>query len=167
MMCSIRLRKVVAAFLVAGLVGAGAALVMGQALKGPPDAKAAAGSERSPRPPAKPEGPAVRANAKARLEAARQVYEGRLTRYKNQGDFPLDLEQHFMWSRRWAEAQLELAPNRKESLAAVQSHVDRMKWLKKTIENEIKASVRPRYDASAAEFYRLDAERWLARIRAK
>jgi RND family efflux transporter MFP subunit len=116
-------------------------------------------------PPAK-EGGDVKKLTQARLEAARKTYEMLLQRYKNATD-RLDTEKMYQWSRRWMEAGRDLASKQDERVAAVQAHLDRMKDLERLATALSKAGQGLMSDVSAAEFYRTEAELWLAREKGK
>jgi hypothetical protein len=107
------------------------------------------------------------ANAKARLEAARKVYEAYLDRYKRGEPQPLNAELLYRWSRRWLEAQQELATKKGEKVAAAEAHLTRMRRFEEYLRGMHKSGVAATFDVAGAEFYRLDAERWVARAKAK
>jgi hypothetical protein len=170
-MCCIKGTTVSVIVLATGVMALGVALVAGPTSTTQPAAKPAADpAPAATTPHAKPgAGPAAaasRANAQARLKAARRAYEGMLAAYKVEATMALDTEYLFRWSHRWAEAQLQLAASRKERLAAVEAHLDRMKRLDQMIQGQLRVGVGRRFEGSKAEFYRLDAEDWLARVRA-
>jgi hypothetical protein len=109
------------------------------------------------------------ANARARLEAARKVYQGMMDcGRKGDASFKLSSEELYRWSRRWMEAERDLADKPEARVAAAQAHLDRMaKWeegIKRT--HAVARTIYP-YEVSAAEFYRLEAERGLAEAKAK
>jgi hypothetical protein len=107
------------------------------------------------------------ANAKARLEAARKVYEGYLDRYKRGEPQPLNAELLYRWSRRWLEAQQELATKKEGKVAAAEAHLTRMRGLEKYLRSAHKSGVAATFDVAGAEFYRLEAERWVAQGKGK
>jgi hypothetical protein len=109
------------------------------------------------------------ANAKARLKAAQKVYKGILERHKESPKAePLNLEKLHRWSRRWMDAQSDLSAAKKNWLAAIKAHLARMQGLEKTVKEILKggaASELAPYQAAQAEYYRLEAEQWLARAK--
>jgi hypothetical protein len=105
-------------------------------------------------------------NARARLEAARAVYKGIFERRKVDAREPLDFEKLYLWSRRWMEAEKELAARKAERAAAAQGHVDRMKGLEELAKKLHKEGFLSAVELPAAEFYRLEAERWLEKEKA-
>ncbi len=111
-------------------------------------------------------GQGQKANAKARLQAARKVYEGYLSRYKIGPSQPLDAEKLYQWSRRWLEAQQDLALKKADRVAAAEAHLARMRRLEQTMRDLARKEVAP-YEVAGAEFYRLEAERWVAQAKGK
>ena len=105
------------------------------------------------------------ANAKARLEAARKMYEGTLRLYKTGPPVPLDVEKLYRWSRRWLKAQHELATKKEDRVAAAEAHLTRMRSLEKTLRQMLKSREVPAFEVAGAEFYRLEAERWVAKAK--
>jgi hypothetical protein len=107
------------------------------------------------------------ANAKARLAAARKVYEGMLVRRKVDPAESLGSEKLYLWSRRWMEAQRELADKKEDKVAAVQGHLDRMKEMEAVVKQMRDRKIASEADVAAQEFYRLEAEQWLAQAGGK
>jgi hypothetical protein len=106
-------------------------------------------------------------NAQARLEAARKVYNGMLERQKVDPGFQTSFETLNLWSRRWLEAQRELSDKKEDRITAAADHLERMKKLQDLVTRMIKTGVVNRYEAAAGDFYRLEAEHWLAEARGK
>jgi hypothetical protein len=103
-------------------------------------------------------------NARARLAAARKVYEGTWQRWRDLGR-PLVVEELYRWSCRWLEAEEEVNGNKAGRVAAAVAHLDRMKQVESLArEMHAKGLVDPA-DVPATQFYRLEAERRLARSR--
>jgi hypothetical protein len=100
--------------------------------------------------------------AKARVEAARNVYEGMLERARIDARFALDPEKLYLWSRRWMEAEQAVAAEKAGRVAALQAHLARMKKLEANFEERRKNGTAPAYEVPQARFYRLEAEMWLA-----
>jgi hypothetical protein len=108
------------------------------------------------------------ANARARLEAARKTYEGMLARHRVDARAGLGAEDFYRWSRRWMEAERDLADKPEARVAAAQAHLDRMtKWEDMVKRAQAQGGFLAPYEATAAEFYRLEAEHWLAQAKAK
>jgi hypothetical protein len=121
--------------------------------------------------PAQDEDKAARANAKARAEAAQKVYKGLWGAWRRGfGPSPGgDIQELFYrWSVRWLEAEIEASTTKAEQVAAAEGHLKRMRGLEKSARAmlEAKGAVAP-FEVSAAEFYRLDAEKRLRAIRKK
>jgi hypothetical protein len=103
--------------------------------------------------------------AKARVEAARRTYtemarnhkEGRITR----------TEIVYQWSLRWLAAERDVSPARADRVAACKAHWERMKELERMTKDQLRARFVPIEEATAAEFYRLEAELWLAKAKAE
>jgi hypothetical protein len=104
--------------------------------------------------------------AKARADAARETYEGVVNRHQVDPNGP-SFESIYLWSRRWMEAEQALATDKAGRLAALQGHVDRMKKWETIKTEEVKQRLAPKYEASQARFYRLEAESWLGEAKGK
>jgi len=97
---------------------------------------------------------------KAKVEAARQTYQVAWQNYKD-GLAPA-VEFPYRWSRRWLEAEREMTEGKEEQVAACKSHLERMREMER-IERELRRSrLNPVNELTAAEFYRAEAEIWLA-----
>jgi hypothetical protein len=105
-------------------------------------------------------------NARARLQAARKVYKG-LGERKLVDARDSDFEKVYLWSRRWMDAEKELAVKKADKISAVQGHLDRMKKLEGVVKALLEGGLATSYDPPVAEFYRLEAEQWLAREKAE
>ncbi len=108
----------------------------------------------------------ARANAQGRLEAARQVYAGIIKNYEA-GQVGLDFEKLYWWSRRWREAQHDLSDKKEDRIAAAQAHLERMRKLEGWVKESRKKGFLTLVEVAAQEFYRLEAEQWLAREKGK
>jgi len=107
------------------------------------------------------------ANAKARVEAARKVYEGRWARLPVDLNWRFDIDKDYQWSRRWLEAEREVSDKKADQIAAAEGHLDRMKKEEAYVKDQVSSGVGSPVDLSAAKFYRLEAEHILAQIRKK
>jgi hypothetical protein len=126
------------------------------------------------RQPAKPAPTAdVKALLKARAEAAQKTHGTALkslTETKRAGDLLILVgkpEDVYVWSVRWLNAQRDLASKKEEQLAALEDHLRRMQDLKQRVENLAKAGMVLFTEVNAVEFYRVEAELWLAQEKAK
>jgi hypothetical protein len=106
--------------------------------------------------------------AKECLDAARRAYEYAWNEFS-----PFDLskgdgEKVYRWSRRWMEAERDMAANKAKRLAAFQSHLERMKILEKEVHDygSLRSTI-PVQQMAATTFYRAEAETWLAEEKAK
>ncbi|OWK40800.1 hypothetical protein [Fimbriiglobus ruber] len=111
--------------------------------------------------------PARGANAdaavkKAILEDARQVYEMNQKRYRAL-EGPVVVEDTYLWSVRWLEAELDLAADAAAKTAALKGHLERMREVEKMAANQAKAGQGRQSDAVAGHYHRTRAELWLAR----
>jgi hypothetical protein len=110
--------------------------------------------------------PRLLENARARAAAAQKVYEVTLRRLKTGAPGPGDpLDRLYWFSRRWMEAQRELAGKPEDRIAAVRDHLQRIQALEKIVQAMFKAGRVLADDAAAVEFYRLEAEGWLRKQR--
>jgi hypothetical protein len=116
-------------------------------------------------PPASAADEKAAENAKARRAAAQKVYKGIFDRSQVDVSSPLDVERMHQWSRRWLEADRELAGTKEGRVAAIQAHLDRMKKLEDVVRHWHRKGFVSSADVPAVEFYRLEAERWLAQAR--
>ena len=94
---------------------------------------------------------------KARLEAARKTYEQTFLRFRNgvEGAAPDAL---FTWSCRWRDAEEAIKPGKAGRIVAAQAHLRRIQEVAKLFAAYAKAGQARQSDASAAEYYRLQAE---------
>jgi hypothetical protein len=106
--------------------------------------------------------------AEVRLEAAHHAYDESWRRFK-----PFDLskgdgENVYRWSRRWMEAERDLATTKEQRVAAAKRHFERMKQLEQEVHNYgLLHSTTPILEMAATKFYRAEAETWRAEENAK
>jgi hypothetical protein len=119
----------------------------------------------------KAEGPAPAAQAgdelgellKQRAEVARQGLKAAQAEFQaGHGT----IEQLVGWSRKIAEAELDRG-NRKAGLVALEEHIELVKDLEKVSRVRFDAGRISPQELAAARYARLDAEIWLARVKAK
>jgi outer membrane biosynthesis protein TonB len=115
----------------------------------------------------------VTALLKARVELAEKTYRGvfeGLTRTKKVGTVLVlvteDPEEVYTWSVRWLQAQRDLSPKQEDQIAALAAHLKRMTELKEVVKN-LTRDLFPRIKEDEAEWYRLEAQIWLAKEKAK
>jgi hypothetical protein len=104
--------------------------------------------------------------AKERRGAARDAYEFAWDEFK-----PFDLskgdgEKVYRWSRRWMEAERDLATTKAERVAALQGHLERMKKLEEEVQGYARGTI-PFQQLAATKFFRAEAETWLAEAQGK
>jgi hypothetical protein len=110
---------------------------------------------------------------KSRVDLAektyRTVFEG-LTLSKKVGNILVlvtdDPEEVYKWSVRLLHAQRDLSPKREDQIVALEAHLKRMTELKKVVQN-LTRDLLPRIKDDEAEWYRLEAQIWLAKEKAK
>jgi hypothetical protein len=100
--------------------------------------------------------------AKQLRDAARTTYETTWTNYR-EGRVPGELV--YRWSRRWLKAERQLSDKPADQLAAFQAHRDRMQKLEALVERVHRAGQTTVDEVSAAEYYRVEADLWLAQAR--
>jgi hypothetical protein len=113
--------------------------------------------------------PAPRAaNSKARRDAAKKVYEGSWQHYVKDAESGRgEIEYYHDWSVRWLQAERDLSQTKREQIIALEGHLKRMQIWKERVDDSVKEGTAPRYLASAAEFFCLEAEDWLAAAKAE
>jgi len=97
--------------------------------------------------------------AKAKRDAARTTYEV-IWKNNREGFIPI-AEIAYRWSRRWLEAELELASKKSDKIAAYQNHLDRMRELYRITHERYRNRVNTIEEVSASDFYQLEARLWL------
>ena len=105
--------------------------------------------------------PPANALAKARVDAAKETYQGMVKHRQFDPNGP-SFESIYTWSHRWMEGEQALATNQTGKLAALQSHFDRMKEWESVISEFSKKGLAPAYEVSQGRYNRLEAESWLA-----
>ena len=113
--------------------------------------------------------PAARAaNAKARRDAAKKVYEASWQRHLHApDDLPMDLTYFHGWSVRWLQAERDLGPSKAEQIAALEGHLKRMQFFKDLLDKAVQDRQAPLYEADVGNFFVLEAEDWLAAVKAE
>jgi hypothetical protein len=72
----------------------------------------------------------------------------------------------YTWSVRWLQAQRDLSTKHEEHVAALEAHLKRMTELKQKVK-ELSRDLIPPIKADEAEWYRLEAQLWLSKEKAK
>jgi multidrug efflux pump subunit AcrA (membrane-fusion protein) len=102
--------------------------------------------------------------AKTKVAAAKAAY-GVTSKAFAEGK--ADAEKVYLWSRRWMETERDVSDKAPGRVAAVGSHLDRMKKLRKAAEARYQIGQAGQVDVLGADFYLAEAELWLARAEAK
>jgi hypothetical protein len=138
-----------------------------------PSVPAAAPSGRAAGPAKGPEAANdVPALLKARLALAekgyREAFEGlkRTRRVGNVLTLVAKPDEVYAWSVRWLQAQRALSPKHEDQVAALEAHLRRMTKLQERVK-ELVRDLTPASKADEAEWYRLEAQLWLAKAKAK
>lgn len=110
-------------------------------------------------------------SANARLAAAQTVYEGYATRMKqaqlDRRGLGHDLEFLCAWSRKWVEAESAIDKAKAKQVAAYAAHVDRIKSLEAMSQAAYKAKELAKYELAMVQYYRVEAEQWLAEAKGR
>lgn len=102
--------------------------------------------------------------ARSLVASARKVYELTLTRYKY-GTGKLDFDEQNRWSRRWLEAELDLADTKEKRIAAYEEHLKRMRTWEDAAKKMLKGSQISPIEMAMCEYFRAQAELWLERAK--
>jgi hypothetical protein len=109
---------------------------------------------------------------KALLEVSRKGYEEAMDTYRQtqrsgQSIKPwVNVDQVYTWSVRWLRTDT-VGRNKNNNVAAFEAHLRRMQRLEKVAKELRDAELVIRVEPLSAEFYRLEAEGWLADEKAK
>lgn len=103
--------------------------------------------------------------AKAKVEAAKRTYDYSV-RDNKEGRF-LSVEMVYRWSRRWLEAEREYNNKPAARVAAYRDHLERMRDLEKITRERFRARFIQIEEVTATEFYKVEAQIWLAEAEPK
>ena len=107
------------------------------------------------------------ANAKSRRDAAKKVYEGAWESHvQDPGQGPGNVEFYHDWSVRWMQAERDLGRTKAEQISAVEAHLKRMQFWKEMMDKNRQLGQETSYGPKAAEFFRIEADDWLAAAKA-
>jgi hypothetical protein len=98
-----------------------------------------------------------------RRDAARKTYQVLWLDYRER---IASEDALYRWSVRWLDAERELSDQRADQVAAYQGHFERMRDLERLIRRLRESAQTTIDEASAAEFYRTEAEMWLLQAKA-
>jgi hypothetical protein len=111
--------------------------------------------------------------ARERLQVAQRGYDDAVDLYRHtqrsgQTIMPwVNVDQVYIWSRRWMEQECALSTKKSECVAAHEHHLKRLRRLEKLARELRNAELVTKLEPLAAEFYRLEAESSLAEAKAK
>jgi hypothetical protein len=116
----------------------------------------------APAPQEKPK--AKSALATARFAAATKQFDEIWTYYRQSrtDSFPV-----YYWSRLVLDSQVDLSEGRADRIAAHEAHIERMKRLEALVNKVRKLGFGFSVDVKATEYYRLESERWLEKLKAE
>jgi hypothetical protein len=97
-----------------------------------------------------------------RRDAARRTYEALWLDYRERR---ASEDLLYRWSLRWLEADRELSDQQADQVAAYQAHFERMRDLDRIIRRLHGSGQTTIEEASATEYYRVEAEIWLLKAR--
>ena len=128
---------------------------------------------KKPEPPKDAKsGEEVAALLKSRVALAEKAYQTAfesLTRTQRAGNVLIYVghpEEVYAWSVRWLEAQRDLSPKHEDQVAALEAHLKRMTALKEKV-TSLSRDLLPPIKLDEAEWYRLEAQLWLTKAKAK
>jgi hypothetical protein len=101
--------------------------------------------------------------AQARLQAAVKQYEETWSYYQQAR---IDTYQVYVWSKLILDCRRDIADRPTEHVTALDDHLNRMKKLETLVKKVRRLGFGRSYDVGASEYYRLEAEHWLAKARA-
>jgi len=112
---------------------------------------------------------AVTTSAKALLEAAKTTYQGHSAMMKagvaaGKGN---DVEFMYQWSRRWLDSERSIDKAKTKQVVAFEGHLSRMKVLEARCRSQVEVGMAFKYELSAVEFFRIEAEQWLAEAKGR
>jgi FMN phosphatase YigB (HAD superfamily) len=119
-----------------------------------------AGLSTAPAP--SPEPPKPTSLADARHRAALKQYELTWSYFQQAR---IDSYQVYVWSRLVLDSRRDLADQPADRITAIEDHLTRMKKLEELIKKVRRLGFGSSYDVGASEYYRLEAEYWLAQAR--
>jgi len=106
--------------------------------------------------------------AKAKRDIAKELFEINGKDFGGKGEFrPLwpNFEAMITWSKRWAEAEVELGEKREEKLRAVEDHTKRLDHLVKLAGAFEEGGEFSRLQVMTLKHYRLEAQTWLLKLK--
>ncbi len=132
-----------------------------------PPAPKEAEPDRTPKPADE-----ITALRKARVALAQKGYEAAVPAVRQTqrvGNVLVQVgkpEEVYRWSVRWLQAERELSPKKADQVAALEAHLKRMTELEKMIK-ALSLDLLPKQVMLDGEWYRLEAQLWLAEAKAR
>jgi hypothetical protein len=117
-----------------------------------------AGLSVAPAPPDDPPKPTPL--AEARYRSAVKQYEITWSYFQQNR---IDSYQVYLWSRLVLDARREMGETPADRIVALEDHLARMQKLEELVRRIRRLGFGRSYDVGASEYYRLEAEHWLAR----
>jgi hypothetical protein len=123
-----------------------------------------------PDPPAPPapippdQAAALVALLPARHRAAQKQFDQTWSYYRQAR---IDVFQVYVWSHFVLQTQFDLSDQKTDHIAALEAHLDRMKKLEELLKKVRRLGFGQAIEVGAVEYYRIEAEYWLAHARAQ
>jgi hypothetical protein len=102
--------------------------------------------------------------AQARHTAALKQYEETWSYYQQAR---IESYQVYVWSKLILDCRREMAEKPADQISALEEHLERMKKLEVLIKKVRRLGFGRSYDVGASEYYRLEAEHWIALAKLK
>jgi hypothetical protein len=118
----------------------------------------------APAPPDQGPAPDLSAMLEARHRAAVDQFEETWVYYKQARS---DAYPVYVWSRFVLEARFDMSDKKPDRIAALEAHLDRMKKLEALVKKVRRLGFGQAIEVGATEYYRIEAEYWLAHERAR
>jgi hypothetical protein len=134
------------------------------ALSFAPAPPAADQPQPQPQPPPQPGAPDLSALLEARHRAAVKQFDETWVYYKQARS---DAFIVYVWSHFVLESQFDLNDKKADRLAALEAHLDRMQKLETLVKKVRRLGFGQSIEVGATEYYRIEAEYWLAAERAR
>lgn len=118
----------------------------------------------APPPPEPPRAPDLAPLLEARHRAALKQFEETWVYYKQART---DAFLVYVWSHFVLESEFDLSAGKPDRIAALEAHLDRMKKLETLVKKVRKLGFGQSIEVGATEYYRIEAEYWLAHAQAE
>ena len=118
----------------------------------------------APAPPEEAPAPDFSALLEARYRAAERQFEETWVYYKQART---DAYPVYVWSHFLLQTRYDLSDKKADRIVALEAHLDRMKKLETLVKKVRKLGFGQAIEVGATEYYRIEAEYWLAHARAQ